>query len=779
VDRIREFLSFAGKGEDKVIAVFGLSPAQCDRAVRYVRAGAPGLPVWLFVTRDPLPETADLCRRVFVDADPLSLFITAQKELWPQWVALALATWTGERGGWPVKLAPFLVPPFRALLLNAQGDYFSGKPAALLRHAQRRARDAAHSGRNRLRDVHRGAWLWLAGLAAGPSIRVLRHVFARARRESGWPGVLPASSGAGIAEFRYHHRQWDWPALDEFIRTTPARWILFLADDAAAGDAQGLAALLEADPSAFAASRQRSFRAWRAGACIRAPFRQLQPQEASRTLAPVSDAILVDRARLAALGMPRTITPGAAWLLLFWKAAAAGLRAYSAGGPERLAEHADWPLEEAEFILRCLAGKDLRRLAPRDADLSRGSIAFRSPSAGPPLASPRLRPRVLVVSPYLPWPLSHGGAVRIYNLCRALSDRVEFLLIAFREKNDCSDYGRLHDVFRRVWIVDRDQKASRDPALPAQVREHASASMRALIRQVAGEERVDVLQVEYTHMAGFRDAAPGTPGILVEHDLTFTLFRQLAEAQNTQEAHSEYGRWLEFERRWLRGYDAVWTMSTADQAAAIDNGSSPQATWLVPNGVDTARFAPSALEESGEILYVGSFRHLPNVLGFRRLLDEIMPRVWERLPQARLRVVAGPEPLRYWSPPASLDKRVLMHGFVEDLRPLYARASVVAVPLVVSAGTNIKVMEAMACAKAVVSTPIGCAGLDLEDGRDAVIREDPAAFAEAIVDLLNAPDRRARVATAARATTLERFTWERIAQSALASYEALSGVTAR
>ena len=305
--------------------------------------------------------------------------------------------------------------------------------------------------------------------------------------------------------------------------------------------------------------------------------------------------------------------------------------------------------------------------------------------------------------------------------------------------------------------------------------------MRGLIAHLCQTRRIDLLQIEFTHLAAFRDAAPNVPAILVEHDLTFTLYRQLAEREATPQAQTEYERWLAFERKALRTYNAVWTMSARDRDLAIEEGSPQDATYVVPNGVDIDRFRPIHADTAApEIFYVGSFRHLPNILGFERLRHEIMPAVWARFPQAVLRVVAGPDPQRYWTEfqrseyPAP-DPRIHMHAFVEDLRPLYAKAQVVVTPLVVSAGTNIKVLEAMACQKAVVSTPIGVAGLDLTDGRDVVIREDSAAFAAAIVDLLSRPDARAAIAAAARRTVEERFSWEAIALEALASYTQLAG----
>ena len=202
------------------------------------------------------------------------------------------------------------------------------------------------------------------------------------------------------------------------------------------------------------------------------------------------------------------------------------------------------------------------------------------------------RLRVLVVSPFLPYPLAHGGAVRMFNLCRALSPRVDFALAAIHESRETVHYEKLREVFQAIRVVDMDEPVSRDARLPAQVRQHQSKSLRETVARLAAEWRPDLLQVEFTHMANVRDAAPDTPAILVEHDLTFSLYGQLADSQATEKARREYARWLEFERRWLRGYDAVWTVSDEDRLAAIREGGNPDLTFSIPNGVDVFRFIP-------------------------------------------------------------------------------------------------------------------------------------------------------------------------------------------
>ncbi len=807
--RLQSLLKLAGKSERKVAAVFGFTPTGCHRAVVHLRAGAPEIPVWLFTTTEPLPETAVLCESVHVSRNSLALLWQAEVGLWPRWVCLSVAPWTGERGTWPLKVAPFLIPPFRALLLNRQGDFLPGTAGNILLHWRRGLGNACHSGWNRTKDVGGALWrmvsyhVWRSGpvtrvkdvtisvtlLLAATVLRWLsypdRKLFQRLHGQEPLEVSCAPAEGAGVARFSPGGAGWGRAELERLVNASGARWILW--QDREAGAPVDDMLPLFADPRTFAVSRQANFRAWKPMLFALAPFRTLQPGEASQVMGPVSGQILVDRRKLAALGIPRSSLAGTAWLLTYWKAAAAGWRSYSIGPPAAgppLDRQPDFPVQERAFLFRVLARKRWRRLGPREPDLARGSVAFlpalqfaRRPPAAPL--------KVLLVSPFLPYPLSHGGAVRIYNLCRALRGRVDFILATLREKDDRVDYGKLHEIFREVYVLDRDEPASRDQRLPGQVREHQSRSLRALLAGLARTAKPDLLEIEYTHMAAFRDSAPEVPAILVEHDLTFSLYRQLAENQNGRgaAARREYQRWLAFERHWLGAYDGVWTVSDDDRDAAIRQGGRPSGrTFTVANGVDTRRFLPCAeIPQGREILYVGSFRHLPNILGFEKLLFEVMPRVWSAVPEARLRVVAGPEHEQFWKrfgrkeALADLDARIEVHGFVEDLRPLYAAASVVVVPLEVSAGTNIKVLEAMACAKAVVTTPTGCAGLGLRDRFEVAIAAEWVRFAAALCELLCDPGLRSRLGAEARRTVEARFGWEAIAESAYASYLTLAG----
>lgn len=765
---MRLVLRCLGKSDQRVVAVFAATPKSAHAAVTHVRQGAAEVPVWLYSQSEPWPETARLCEQVRVQRNGLLLLPMAQLHLWRRRVALSVGAWNGDPGSWSFKVAPLLVPPFRSVFLNENGDFFPGTRQHIKRHFGWKARRALRDTACRVKDVLAAK----AVLAAAHVLKACAHphraMFRRLHGNQQLHVAAVPSGGEGVEQFHQRGPAWQGEALEKLARGSNARWILWSQD----GEGELYGAIPEPlqQEQTFAVSVQSHYRAWKSALVPMAPFRPIQPGAATQVLAPLSRTILVDRRKLLALGIPRTGLAGTAWLILFWKAAAAGWRSYSLGQNTKLSEQPDFPVFETAFFLRMLWQPELRRLAPREPELSRGNIAF-TPALSRASRTAGERPRVLIVSPFLPFPLSHGGAVRIHNICRALSDRVDFALAAIREKHDVVHYDKLHESFQKVYVVDVDEFPSRDRSLPRQVRHHQSSSLRSLLASVAADWRPDVLQIEYTHMAAFRDAVPHIPAILVEHDLTFTLYRQLAARSRDAEAEREFQRWHDFETHWLRRFDSVWTVCDEDREAAVRAGSNAESTVSIPNGVDIERFVPGE-EPAGvaEILYVGSFRHLPNVLGFEKLLREVMPRVWSRHPEARVRVVAGPRHEEFWHGWGTLDPRVTVHGFVEDLRPLYASASIAVVPLEVSAGTNIKVLEALACGKPVVTTRAGCAGLGLEHGSDALIHDDWPGFADAVASLLSNGGQRRNMATRARRTA-ERFSWAAIAERAHQCYE--------
>jgi glycosyltransferase involved in cell wall biosynthesis len=198
----------------------------------------------------------------------------------------------------------------------------------------------------------------------------------------------------------------------------------------------------------------------------------------------------------------------------------------------------------------------------------------------------------------------------------------------------------------------------------------------------------------------------------------------------------------------------------------------------IPNGVDLEHFQPwPTPPEPGRLLFLGSFRHFPNLAGLDMFLKEVWPAVQPL--GARLHVVAGPD-YQKWL--AHYRERVLLDldrpgievdEFMADVRPAYRRAEIVIVPLPVSAGTNMKVLEAMSMGKAIVSTTQGVNGLDLAPGDGVMLAGSPSEFAAAIAELIGNGSMRRRLEARAREVAEERFGWASCAALQAALYQEL------
>ena len=190
---------------------------------------------------------------------------------------------------------------------------------------------------------------------------------------------------------------------------------------------------------------------------------------------------------------------------------------------------------------------------------------------------------------------------------------------------------------------------------------------------------------------------------------------------------------------------------------------------VIGNGVDLKRYQPEPEQPGQRLLFVGSFQHFPNVDAYRFFADRVWPLLRDKFPEMTLTVVGGPNHLAFWRAFSDLaepqpDERIRMLDFVADVRPLYAETNLVIVPTTVSAGTNLKVLEAMAMQRAVVSTTCGCAGLGLLHGHSAWIADSPEAFAAGLATLIKDPERRSQIARAAYLHVARNFGWDALGE---------------
>jgi glycosyltransferase involved in cell wall biosynthesis len=192
----------------------------------------------------------------------------------------------------------------------------------------------------------------------------------------------------------------------------------------------------------------------------------------------------------------------------------------------------------------------------------------------------------------------------------------------------------------------------------------------------------------------------------------------------------------------------------------------------LPNGVDLERYQPAAEPpEPRRLLFIGSFAHKPNVMALEFFVNEVLP----RLRGVTLHIIAGANHQRFPVAANLNQPGIEVEGFVSDVRPAYHRAAIVIAPLLASAGTNIKVLEAMAMGKCVVSTTAGVNGLDLVPGEHFVLANTAEDMARSIEMLLEDPARRAVLEAKARDRAASIYNWDAIADAQSRLYRELSG----
>lgn len=387
------------------------------------------------------------------------------------------------------------------------------------------------------------------------------------------------------------------------------------------------------------------------------------------------------------------------------------------------------------------------------------------------------RPQVLVIAPYSPAPPVHGGAVRMLNLIREMRAACDVTLIAF---TDTEAEGRienltlLRDLCRDVVLIPRDGHGGGGWLEPSKTRGFHSRVMDEHVEYWLDRRRFDVVQVEYTHMAHFlpRPCA-GLLRVLVEHDVTFVAQRRAREIATSllRRLNLWYDglKTLRHEVAAVESADLVLTMSDDDRASLAHYvDSAPLVT--VPNGVSCRDFPlrDDAEEEPATVLFVGFFRHEPNVEAVLWFARDVLPRIRERRPDAVFRVV-GAYPPQALAALAAEDARIEVTGMVPETASHYRRATVFVAPIQRGSGTRLKILEAMASGCPVVSTTIGAEGLGAGSA-EIVIADRADELASSVCALLGDPARRRTMSASARRFVERTYDWPAIARTMLHAY---------
>jgi glycosyltransferase involved in cell wall biosynthesis len=378
------------------------------------------------------------------------------------------------------------------------------------------------------------------------------------------------------------------------------------------------------------------------------------------------------------------------------------------------------------------------------------------------------RAAILIISAQFPFPPRSGFARRVAHLATHLAERHDVTVVSYGTAADRA-YADGAGLDLTIELVEQreaprarrrlEQAASVLSPLPYAARSVRTPDMQRAIDHLCTQRRFDAVQLESSVLCALRFPV-GVPLLLDEHNLEYEVFERMRQGERSLARRTfnliEAWRVRRFEQDWWRNVAAC--AATSEREAEIIHRHAPGTpVAAVPNGVDIGEFRPSEAEvEPESIVFNGLLRYRPNLDAAMYLVDEIWPRVRARRPAARLWIVGrgDPEDIRRLSRPG-----VVVTGEVPDVRPYLERAAVVVVPVRMGGGTRLKVVEALAMAKPVVTTTLGCEGIDVEHGRDVLIADDADSTAAAIDRLFADPALGARLGSAGRDLAVYRYSW--------------------
>jgi glycosyltransferase involved in cell wall biosynthesis len=390
--------------------------------------------------------------------------------------------------------------------------------------------------------------------------------------------------------------------------------------------------------------------------------------------------------------------------------------------------------------------------------------------------------RVLLLSPGLPMP-TWGAGTRIYQLARHLSFHHEVTVLSYADPSEEEVVAPLRDFCREVRLVPTRSDgpitrrarqvrwtASRDPF---HAREVYGARMQAAVDSLLAQQRFDIVQLELLKMTSFRLRTSASV-VLDEHNIEYELVHRMSldESSAIRRANFrlEERKVRRIERLWWGRVDGVAVPSQREELIVRQDAPGTP-TAVVPNSVDVEYFSPGCdLPEDGHIVFGGLLTYRPNLDAARHLVDDILPRIRERHPGATLTIVGGGR-----DPDLDALRRpgVTVTGWVTDVRPYLRRAAVVVAPLRIGAGTRLKVVEGLAMAKPMVSTTLGCEGIDVISGEHLLVADAPDDFADAVVLLLRDRELGQRLGAAGHRLARDHYSWEGAVENLLELYDRL------
>lgn len=395
--------------------------------------------------------------------------------------------------------------------------------------------------------------------------------------------------------------------------------------------------------------------------------------------------------------------------------------------------------------------------------------------------------KILFLSPTVPFPLTDGGRIRVFNLLKQIAEKSDITLLALEtQPTDEEGVAELQQLGVQVHLVPNAPTLPRvslrtlinafHRQQPITVSRYDLPAYRQKFRELLATEDYDLVHYEMFHTAQFHTETD-LPGVLSQQNVDSEIWRRLCS--ETANPFYKFVYWTQqrafqrYERVLSPKFDVVTCTSDID-AIVFQQHCAEDAIAIIPNGVDVTHFQPDFTTESpAHLIYIGSMDWYPNEDAVAFFADEILPSIQSEVSDVRFSIVGG-------NPSARVEKLaerdgVIVTGRVPEIKPYFAEATVFVVPLRIGSGTRLKILEALAMGKAIVSTSVGAEGLDLKDGEEIFIADEPKPFAEAVTRLLTDPALRRRIGANGRARVEKDYDWRSIGEKLHRLYTEIGG----
>jgi len=392
--------------------------------------------------------------------------------------------------------------------------------------------------------------------------------------------------------------------------------------------------------------------------------------------------------------------------------------------------------------------------------------------------------KILFVAPDIPYPSTNGGKIVVFETIKHLTKKghqVDFLFLTDKNTDKlnfwklskwCKPYPVFHNC-KTSWIGLMFNIFSKKPY---SIAKYHSDNLNKQFVKLLENTKYDIIQFEglfVAYLINTRYKTIGlTPVILREHNIESVIIERLFRNRRVFPVNLflrvQYKRLFDYEARICAKFNRCFMISPIDKQKLEEMNPNVQ-TKLIPGGVDTSYFFPQIVREDlYSIVYVGSMDWLPNADGIFWFCKDIFPCIKQKISEAKLYIVGK-------NPPAYIkklqDQDIIITGFVEDVRKYIAKGQVFIVPLRIGSGMRIKILNTFAMGKAVVSTSVGCEGIDVVDGKNIYIADSKKEFAKKVIFLLNNKNERDRIGKEGLKLVKEKYQWGKIAEDTEIEYK--------